>query len=53
MGGHYGSVHIRTSDRDSVHQAVKALASEHKSRFLLGPPLNGWVGGDRCTVRMR
>lgn len=43
MGGHYGSVHLRTSDRDSVHQAVQAIAAKRKRRCLIGPPLKGWV----------
>jgi hypothetical protein len=43
MGGFYGSVQIRSDDRDSVRSALDQLAQK-KQRFLLGPPLDCWIG---------
>jgi hypothetical protein len=43
MGGFYGSVHVKTADRSSVQQAAEAISKRQKTRFLIGPPLNGWV----------
>jgi hypothetical protein len=40
MGGHYGSIHVRTDDREIVKTAVVALNTSAK-RFLIAPPLNG------------
>jgi WD40 repeat protein len=43
MGGFYGSIHVKTPDRTKVKQAVEVIAKRQKTRFLLGPALNGWV----------
>lgn len=43
MGGFYGSVQIRSEDRDAVCAALEQLA-RNGGRFLLGPPLQGWIG---------
>jgi WD40 repeat protein len=43
VGAFYGSVHLRTEDRQIVRQIVEALAKQH-GRFLIGPALGGWVG---------
>ncbi len=43
MGGFYGSIHVKTEARASVQQAAAAIARRRKTRFLLGPALNGWV----------
>jgi hypothetical protein len=43
MGGHYGSIHIRTEDQDKVRAAVENLRHENAKRFYIAPPLNGWV----------
>src|ERR1051326_8332374 len=43
MGGHYGSIHVRTEDRNEVRAAVEKLASAKKGRVLIAPPLGGWV----------
>jgi hypothetical protein len=43
MGGFYGSVQIRSEDRDSVRAAVERIATGRR-RFLIGPPLGGWIG---------
>ncbi|MFO0957295.1 MAG: hypothetical protein U0800_07475 [Isosphaeraceae bacterium] len=44
MGGFYGSVHVRSEDREAVQSALEAVSHDTKERFLLGPPLNGWIG---------
>ncbi len=43
MGGFYGSVQVRGEDREAVRAALEELARK-KRRFLLGPPLDGWIG---------
>ncbi|HWX18482.1 MAG TPA: hypothetical protein VN578_01125 [Candidatus Binatia bacterium] len=43
MGGHYGTIHVRTQDREPVRAAVETLAAGGKRRFLIAPPLDGWV----------
>jgi hypothetical protein len=44
MGAFYGSVQIRTEDRDAVRKVVEQVAKKQKTRFLVGPVRNGWVG---------
>ena len=44
MGAFYGSVQIRCEDRAPVQQALDALAKKKKTRFLLGPAIDGWIG---------
>jgi len=43
MGGHYGTIHVRTEDRDAVRSAVERLSSDRTRRFLIAPPIAGWV----------
>src|SRR5512138_89767 len=43
MGGHYGTIHVRTEDRDAVRSAVESIVSERSGRFLIAPPIDGWV----------
>jgi len=43
MGAFYGSIQVRSEDRDAVKAAVESVAQESKRKFLLGPPLNGWI----------
>jgi hypothetical protein len=43
MGGFYGSIQVRGEDREPLRSALEELARK-KRRFLLGPPLGGWVG---------
>jgi hypothetical protein len=43
MGGHYGSIHIRTDDRDEVRMAVENLQHPNTQRYYIAPPINGWV----------
>src|SRR3954464_14756919 len=44
MGGFYGSIQVRTDERDAVLRAVEALATGSQRRFLCGPVIKGWVG---------
>ena len=43
MGSFFGSVHVRTEDREAVRKVLEQVAKKQKARFLLGPALNGWV----------
>jgi hypothetical protein len=43
MGGHYGTIHVRTDNRDEVRFAVERLSTNRNLRFLIAPPINGWV----------
>jgi len=43
MGGHYGTIHVRTEDRDIVRSAVERLVGDRTRRFLIAPPIGGWV----------
>ncbi len=43
MGTFYGSIHVRTENSDAVQKALDQVAKEANCRFLLGPPLNGWI----------
>ncbi|MGH9821964.1 MAG: hypothetical protein ACREDR_01700 [Blastocatellia bacterium] len=44
MGGKYGSVQVRTSDLGQVVEAARAIAEKTSTKFLIGPPLAGWIG---------
>ena len=44
VGGFYGSVQIRGKDRDAVHSVLADFSRNTGRRFLVGPPLNGWIG---------
>jgi WD40 repeat protein len=44
MGGFYGSIQVRTTDRAAVKAAAEAVATARKIRCLIGPEMNGWVG---------
>src|SRR5438045_1452946 len=43
MGGFYGSVNVRTNDRAEVVGVLDEVAKKTRTRFLVSPPLNGWV----------
>jgi hypothetical protein len=44
MGGHYGSVQVRTGDRERIKGIVSEIAREMKVKCLVGPTLGEWVG---------
>lgn len=43
MGAHFGTIHVRTEDRDEVKRAVEAVVSDRTKKFLIAPPIDGWV----------
>ena len=43
MGAFYGSIQVRSIDRDEVKAAVESLACESQRKFLIGPILDGWI----------
>ena len=43
MGGHYGSIHVRTQNAKAVQAALGKLSHEHKIKFLLAPLIEDWV----------
>lgn len=43
MGAFYGSVLIRADTPDVVRKALEGVAKNSKSRFLVGPALEGWI----------
>ena len=44
MGGFYGSVQIRTSDRQRLKGLLLKFLATHKQKALLGPVLGDWLG---------
>jgi hypothetical protein len=44
MGAFYGSVQVRTDDREAVRGILEKLVAKQPTRFLVGPALRGWVG---------
>ena len=44
MGAFYGSVQVRSEDRNRVKAAADEVARQRQIRMLIGPVLNGWVG---------
>jgi hypothetical protein len=44
MGAFYGSVQVRSEDRDRVKAAAEEVARRRQLRMLIGPVLGGWIG---------
>jgi hypothetical protein len=44
MGAFYGSIHLRTDDREAVRKILDRVARKQQIRCLLGPAPHGWVG---------
>ena len=44
MGAFYGSVQVRSKDRDPVKAAAEEVARQRQICMLIGPVLNGWIG---------
>src|SRR5262249_54027506 len=44
MGGFYGSVQVKSGDRDRVKAVADRVARARQIRMLVGPVLNDWVG---------
>lgn len=43
MGGHYGSVQVRSENRDRVKAVAEQVAREKQIHILIAPPVNGWI----------
>ena len=43
MGAHYGSVQVRSDDRDRVKAVAETVARLMKIRMLVAPAVNGWI----------
>lgn len=43
MGASYGSILIRTENSGKVRKALDEVAKADGCRFLLGPPIDGWI----------
>ena len=43
MGGHYGSIHVRTEEADQLRAALEDIAREHGTKTLLAPAIGGWT----------
>ena len=43
MGGHYGSIHVRTEDREAIRKTLEQIVHERDLKCLLGPALDGWI----------
>jgi len=43
MGAFYGSVQVRSADRDRAKAAAEEVARQRQIRMLISPVLNGWV----------
>lgn len=44
MGAFFGSVHVKSDDRDRVKTIIQDLSAKMGIHFLLGPVLDGWIG---------
>jgi hypothetical protein len=44
MGNFFGSVQVRSEDRDRVKAVAAQVAGATQSRMLVGPALAGWIG---------
>jgi hypothetical protein len=44
MGAFYGSIQVRSDERDDVLAVVERVATDRGVRCLVSPVLNGWVG---------
>ena len=43
MGTFYGSILVRTENSDEVQKALGEVAQVTDHKFLLGPPVSGWI----------
>ena len=43
MGAFFGSIHVRTDNSDLVRNALERVAKEADCKFLMGPPVGGWI----------
>jgi tetratricopeptide (TPR) repeat protein len=43
MGAFFDSIHVRTENSDVVKKTLEQVAKEMDCKFLLGPPIKGWI----------
>ncbi|HEX5245433.1 MAG TPA: hypothetical protein VFW23_19390, partial [Tepidisphaeraceae bacterium] len=43
MGGHYGSIQIRSENRQLVTAVAEEVAKAKQIHILVAPPVNGWI----------
>lgn len=43
MGAFFGSILVRSGNSDAVQNAVRIVAEELACKFLIGPPIDGWI----------
>ena len=43
MGGHYGSIQIRSENRQLVTAVAEQVAKAKQIHILVAPPVNGWI----------
>src|SRR4051794_38002757 len=43
MGTHYGSIHVRTEDRDRVRVTLEKISRDMRVRFFVAPTIGGWT----------
>jgi tetratricopeptide (TPR) repeat protein len=44
MGAHYGSVQVRSEDREKVKAAAQEVSAAMQVNMLVAPVLDGWIG---------
>jgi len=44
MGAFYGSVQVRSDDREQVLDAADEVAHARRLECLVGPVVDGWIG---------
>jgi hypothetical protein len=43
MGAFYGSIHLRTHDREAVRRILEEVSSKEGCKFWLSPVIGGWI----------
>jgi tetratricopeptide (TPR) repeat protein len=43
MGAFFGSIHVRTENKEQVLTALREIARQCDWKFLVGPAINGWI----------
>ena len=43
MGNFWGSIHVRSEDRDALVPLLTEIAADGQVKFYIGPPVGGWI----------
>jgi hypothetical protein len=43
MGGFYGSIHVRSENKEAVRAALEEVSRDLGTKFLLAPLIDGWI----------